>query len=402
MNKTQSQSHLSLLDHFTCIADRCPDNCCHGWDIPIDDRVLQQWQGVQDGSVKQILLDSINTVTIEGTACHKVVQNDKRCTHLSQEGLCYVQQQLGHEYLPRTCREYPRVQVGSESICTDSAYLSCPEIVRLIITEKEFTALFSNIDIAFTEADTLSEVIHSLEKLCNTLLPINVVPSGITLFYLASTILELMQVAHAQPLSLLLKKTANVSKKTLTKRLKSLEETYQAGKLQKNDQGEKLFWSFVIHLSQTDKLQDFNALLVKYGFDGLYTDQNEATEQAAYLKLKIFISNQKRQPTLRKWSHSLRSYLIVKLRNHGFPHAPFQGNFLVNLLDSSVALATIQLWMWLLVKEQKTITEDELVSIIYKVERAYIHNDAFYRELDANPQLLDMSAYLGCLADLGY
>ena len=104
---------------------------------------------------------------------------------------------------------------------------------------------------------------------------------------------------------------------------------------------------------------------------------------------------------LRKWALFLRRYLAVKLRNHDFPHAPVQGNFLVNLLDCSVALATIQLWMWLLVKEQKRITEGELVSIIYKVERAYIHNDAFYQQLDGNPQLLDMSAYLGSLSDLG-
>lgn len=398
----KSQSRLLLLERFTCIADQCPDNCCHGWDIPVDDTAYQQWQALEEGQIKQVLLDSISTIANGANTCHQLVQDEhKHCTHLSQEGLCYVQQQLGHAYLPKTCQEYPRVQVGSELLSTDSAYISCPEIARLVINEKNIETYFHN-DKSSSPADNgLAKVIHSLDKLCNTLLPIHTVPAGTTLFYLSSVVLELMRTESGQPLASLLKKTANTTSKILAKRLKSLETTLNASKLPKVDQGEKLFWSFAIQLSQTDKLQAFNVLLKKNELDGLCAGENEATQHSAYQKLKNLIATQKRQPKLRKWVPSLRSYLIVKLRNHGFPHAPVQGNFLVNLLDCSVALATIQLWMWLLLKEQKTITENQLVTIIYQVERAFIHNDAFFRQLDANPQLLDMSAYLGCLADLG-
>ena len=30
-------------DNFTCIADRCPDTCCAGWQIVIDDISLENY-----------------------------------------------------------------------------------------------------------------------------------------------------------------------------------------------------------------------------------------------------------------------------------------------------------------------------------------------------------------------
>ncbi len=398
----QPQSYLVLLDRFTCIADRCPDNCCHGWDIPIDKATYQHWQTLDDGDIKQGLLASIKTASVDENTCHKVVQDEKKaCTHLSQTGLCYVQQQLGHTALPQTCREYPRVQVGSENFLTDSASLSCPEMVRLAVTAKNAKALFVDSALPPAADNGLAKVMGALDKLCRTLLPVHIAPAGITLLYLTSVVAELMQTEPGQPLLLLLKKTANTSNKTLSKRLKSLQQASQAGRLPKDEEDEKLFWSFVLRLTNNAKLQDLKTLLEKNGFSGMYAGQNETAHQAAYLKLKAFIGSQQHSPARHKWQPALRNYLIVKLRNHGFPHAPVQGNFLVNLLDCSVALASIQLWMWLLLKEKKTITESELVTIIYKVERALIHNDSFYEQLNKSPQLLDRPTYLGCLADLG-
>ncbi len=400
MNKKSSR--LTLLQHFECIADRCPDNCCHGWAIPVDDATYQRWNGLQEGELKQALQASIKPALEAGGSAHVLQQDAQRsCAHLLSDGMCYVQQQLGHEVLPRTCREYPRVAVGSELLQTDSANLSCPEIVRLVIQEKNFKMLFSSAVVSASDSNALEKVIISLDKLTNVALPISVVRSGITLFYLTSKVLELMSSVQQGALSSgLLKKISKANSKSVTKQLKILEQAYQTGELQSDDQGGVLFWSFVGRLASCDMLQELRSLLDKHGLEGLYDEQNEAAQYAAYLKLKAFIKNQRHQAVARKWESSLRSYLIVKLRNHGFPHNPIEGNFLVNILDCSISLAAIQLWLWLLAKEQKTISEKELVAIIYKVERAFIHNNAFYQQLAVKPQLLDASVYLGCLADL--
>jgi len=399
------QSRLSVLEHFECIADRCPDNCCHGWSIPVDDEIYKRWQTLDDSSVKQAIQISINykqSGNSEQPAENKLVQQaNGDCTHLSPEGLCYLQQQLGHDYLPRTCREFPRVQVGSEAVHTDSAYLSCPEIARLVVTEKNMKTLFSDTKLSASCSNTLEQVIYALEKLSGKLLPIQTVSAGISLFYLSSRVLELMDaLQQGTQFSVLLTKMANTTSKSVSKQLKLLDSAQQAGKLQTN-QGGMQFWSFVIGLTDCDKLHDLMVLLTKHKLDGLLAGQSTASQHASYQVLKSIIENQNGRPALRQWRLSLRAYLIVKLRNHGFPHTPVQGNFLVNLLDCSVSLAVIQLWLWLLLKEQKTISESELVNIIYKVERALVHNDTFYQQLNSNPQLLDMSEYLGCLADLG-
>ena len=399
----QHQSRLSLLEHFVCMAERCPDNCCHGWEVPVDKATYQGWQALVEDTPKRTLQASIHT-TVDGAHTHHTILHDLEgnCVHLTQKGLCYVQQQLGHEYLPRTCREYPRVQVGSEACRTATAYLSCPEIARLVVTDKNLKTLFSRTAPFLSGAGRLAKVISSLEKQCYVVLSLTVVPSGVTLCYLISTVLELMHGARQGTLnSVHLKKIASVTGKVITKKLKSLEHAHQAGKLRGDDQGGVLFWSSVVRMAGCDKLPDFKALLGRYGLDGFYTGQNDQSQYASYLKLRLLIENSRHQPGIRMWESSLRRYLMVKLRNHGFPHAPVEGNFLVNLLDCSVAFATIQLWLWLRVQEQQTITENELVNIIYRVERRFIHNDIFYQHLNENPQLLDMSAYLACLADLG-
>ena len=398
-----SHSHLSLLDNFVCIAERCPDNCCHGWAIPVDEKTHQRWNSLEEGALKQTLQASIKAVPGAAGSSYVLQQDAQRsCAHLQQDGMCLVQQQLGHEALPQTCREYPRVTVGSERLRTDSANLSCPEMVRLMIQKKNFKTLFSSAVVAAPDSNALDKVIVALDKLTTVALPMNVVRSGITLFYLTSTVLELMgNVQQGSLSSSVLKKIAKANSKSVSKQLKILEQIYQAGELQSSDQAGILFWSFVGRLAGCNALQELRALLDKHGLAGLYGKQNEAAQYASYLKLKAFIGGQRSQPVLHKWQSALRSYLIIKLRNHGFPYAPLEGNFLVNILDCSVSLAAIQLWMWLLIKDNGAISETELVAIIYKVERAFIHNNAFFQQLDANPQMLDMSVYLGCLADLG-
>lgn len=401
MNKKPSR--LSLLEHFECIADRCPDNCCHGWSIPVDSEIHQRWQALEECEVKQAIQASITAEEPGATTEYKLVQGaNGDCTHLSPDGLCYVQKRLGHDYLPYTCRAYPRVQVGSDLMQMDSAYLSCPEIARLLVTEKNPKTLFPDTAVTVSNNDVLSQVISVLEKITGKLLAMPTVSSGMVLYYLGSRVIELMQERQrGAAFSALLMRTSKLTRKALSKQLKDLSRAQYAGKLQSGDSAGVRFWSFVVGLTDSDKLQELQALITRHKLEGLYAGQSEAAQASACQTIKSFVKSQNSQSGLRQWRGTLRAYLVVKLRNHGFPYAPVQGNFLVNLLDCSVSLAGIQLWMWLLQKEQKMLTEEDIASIIYKVERAFVHNDDFYQQLNKNPQLLDMSEYLGCLADLG-
>ena len=41
-----------FFDSFKCIADRCPDTCCAGWDVEIDDRSAEKYKE-ENGKLKK-------------------------------------------------------------------------------------------------------------------------------------------------------------------------------------------------------------------------------------------------------------------------------------------------------------------------------------------------------------
>ena len=67
---------------FRCIADKCRDNCCIGWEIDIDDETADFYRSVE-GEFGERLKDSIN----EGSF---ILTEDERCPFLSRRGLCDI------------------------------------------------------------------------------------------------------------------------------------------------------------------------------------------------------------------------------------------------------------------------------------------------------------------------
>ncbi|MFV1984478.1 MAG: flagellin lysine-N-methylase, partial [Thiohalomonadales bacterium] len=124
---------LTILDNFSCLAAECPDDCCHGWNLHLDAETLGKWQQIENKSIRVELQNSISIITENGRAAEVVKQqSDGRCVFLSEQALCTIQQRCGHDYLPETCREYPRVSISSNETQLYSAHLSCPGIIQLL------------------------------------------------------------------------------------------------------------------------------------------------------------------------------------------------------------------------------------------------------------------------------
>lgn len=117
-------------DRFRCIADRCPDNCCEGWQIMIDEQSLEKYRQV-DGPFGNRLLGSIDWQ--EGS----FRQNRGKCCFLNRDGLCDLQKELGEDYLCRTCMQYPRHVEEYDGLREWSLSLSCPEAARMILADPE-------------------------------------------------------------------------------------------------------------------------------------------------------------------------------------------------------------------------------------------------------------------------
>ena len=120
----------SYYKKFSCIADACPDTCCAGWQIMIDDKSLSKYRHFQ-GSFRNRLHNDINWKE------HAFRQYGHRCAFLNEENLCDMYIESGSGMLCDTCRRYPRHIEEFEGMREISLSLSCPEAARIILFQKD-------------------------------------------------------------------------------------------------------------------------------------------------------------------------------------------------------------------------------------------------------------------------
>ena len=120
-------------DSFVCLAGACPDTCCAGWEIVIDEDSLETYgQRTKAGDVFAKRL--ARSVDWEESVFR---QTNRRCAFLEDDDLCTLYTAMGPEALCDTCRNYPRHMEEFEGLREYSLSLSCPEAARLILTGKK-------------------------------------------------------------------------------------------------------------------------------------------------------------------------------------------------------------------------------------------------------------------------
>lgn len=116
---------------FHCIADKCEETCCAGWQIVIDRQSLRKYVHMK-GPYRRRLLFSINYLNSTF-----LQDEDKNCAHLNKDGLCELYRNAGPESLCRTCRLFPRHIEEFENVREISLELSCPEVCRMVLEKQE-------------------------------------------------------------------------------------------------------------------------------------------------------------------------------------------------------------------------------------------------------------------------
>lgn len=117
---------------FTCIADVCPDTCCAGWQIVIDEKSLRKYRRVK-GPFSGRLHNDVDWKEQVFRQYHR------RCAFLNEDNLCDIYSEIGKEMLCDTCRKYPRHIEEFEGLREYSLSLSCPEAARILLGKKEKT-----------------------------------------------------------------------------------------------------------------------------------------------------------------------------------------------------------------------------------------------------------------------
>lgn len=127
-------------DGFQCIGEKCPNNCCYGWNI--------SW--TKDEIDKVLNAEKISPELHELVENSFVPKDDKylikygdveKCPFQTEEGLCKIQGELGAEYLSRTCTTFPRSVIHTGEALYRLCHMSCPVIMSQLLENKKCMTL---------------------------------------------------------------------------------------------------------------------------------------------------------------------------------------------------------------------------------------------------------------------
>lgn len=115
-------------DRFRCIASRCTDNCCIGWEIGIDRDALADYQA-QPGPFG----DRLRAAIQPGNPPFFALTESGRCPFLNGENLCDIYLHLGENHLCAICDQHPRFHNWFGDEKESGLGMSCEEAARLIL-----------------------------------------------------------------------------------------------------------------------------------------------------------------------------------------------------------------------------------------------------------------------------
>ena len=140
---------------FLCLASACPDTCCAGWEIVVDDVSADRFRAMEDAMGKRL---QQALLTVDGETQLKR-HADGRCVLLNERNLCDLYAVYGEGALCRTCRLHPRfvadygarreVMPGLSCPAWIETYLLDPEKVTFVTQETDDPITYTDIDAAW-------------------------------------------------------------------------------------------------------------------------------------------------------------------------------------------------------------------------------------------------------------
>ena len=136
---------------FKCIADKCLDSCCIGWEIDIDEITRAKYKALDTK-----LGAEIREKTVHG---YFPLLKNGRCAFLDDAGLCRIISAVGDGYLCDICREHPRYYGVGDVTIDGGLGLGCEEAARMILSLKKMPKLIEiDRDIPYSDEDEFADV----------------------------------------------------------------------------------------------------------------------------------------------------------------------------------------------------------------------------------------------------
>lgn len=137
MNALQKLLRPKFVGKFSCIAGKCEDTCCSGWNIAIDKETFELYGRLESEGAHALFAGKAERYGDRGEDWAQIVLEDGVCPFLDKERLCSVQKACGQEGLSLTCHCFPRNYNLVNGTLELSLSLACPEAARLCLLERE-------------------------------------------------------------------------------------------------------------------------------------------------------------------------------------------------------------------------------------------------------------------------
>lgn len=141
--------------NFKCIADKCSDNCCIGWEIDVDDETYEYYKSITEEFGERI----INNIKCDECR-HFMLDNDERCPFLDENNLCEIIINLGEDRIPEICRNHPRFYNWLYDRVEMGIGLCCEEAGRRLFASPEKL----NVRVDYKLTDDLSDILTHLRE----------------------------------------------------------------------------------------------------------------------------------------------------------------------------------------------------------------------------------------------
>ncbi len=369
---------------FNCVGSDCRDHCCKEWDIAVDKPTVKKYLTNKDKVIQTIAKESIRLVKKDTLNWGTIVfaPESGNCPYFGDDKLCMVHKRLGANALSKTCAIYPRSYRTYKNDVHHSLNISCPEVVRLLLSEPDA--------MKFNERITLQPAPNAAK-------PLSVVHKVLSLFCLdligrADVEVEPALFAVVKFL-LFLEKIESVDESTIAQ-IESvhsqLVQQLQNGEVMGDITGDYRVKASMTVLMQnyfrTKRLSRGGNTLTQY-IDSLL--RVLAVDNALTLEEKIADIEQVWQdlvlPEIGKTPFALKNYILYKFWQNDFPDltsgTPLRGLYMI-----VAEYYFIKLLVAAHAKERGTANLDDLISVIYSFHSSSQHNKAlaedFYRYIE--------------------
>ena len=375
---------------FECIADKCEDTCCAGWQIVIDRETLKKYAKVK-GDFRKCLWTSINW--FQGT--FKQDQN-KRCAFLNEKNLCDLYLSQGEEGFCKTCREYPRHTEEFEGVREITLSISCPEVARILMNRMEPVQFLSEEKEGEEEFEDFDPFLYSILEDARKEMITILQNRNLTI---SDRVLLVLGMAHDMQGRMnrqeMFACSDVITKYTTAKAVQFVRDYQIKTKLK----GEEMTFAHTMfkHLYELELLREEWGILLKETEDLLYQDTEDYSktkeEFHTYLKNKAASENHSSKEVEGKSiaedgnsniniNIHLEQLLVYFLFTY-FPGAVYDGEIYAKAQLAVYCVWMIyEIWMACWLKNEKSLDLEEMTELVYRFSREVEHSDLNLGEIE--------------------